>query len=79
MSSFENSQFETAMLQPLPSNPTGIAVLAVSSVGIFVALVAVGFRIWARRLKKKRLNLGDYLIIVAWVSQESPAPESFMR
>jgi hypothetical protein len=64
-------------LLPLPRNPTGIAVLAVSSVGIFVDLIVIGLRLWARRLKRKRLDIGDYLIIIAWVRDRLSAFRCF--
>jgi hypothetical protein len=58
-------------MTPLPRNPTGIAVLSVSSVGIFIDFIAIGLRFWSRKLKRKGLDIGDYLIVIAWVRYTS--------
>lgn len=52
---------------PLPHNPLGIEVLAISSVGIFIDLVAISLRLWSRKLRKRKFDAGDFLIIAAWV------------
>ncbi|KAF2180127.1 hypothetical protein K469DRAFT_730364 [Zopfia rhizophila CBS 207.26] len=54
-------------MSPLPYNPLGIAVLASSSAGVFLDAIFIGLRLWARKLKKKKLVTSDYFLITAWI------------
>lgn len=48
-------------------DPTRIAHVSVLSVFSFLALAAVIFRLWARKIQRKMWDLSDYLIIVGLV------------
>ena len=52
---------------PFSQDPTRIMHVAVLSVFSFIALVAVIFRLWARKLSKNIWEANDYLIIVGLV------------
>lgn len=52
---------------PLPPNPLGVAVLTSSAVLVTFDGVVIGMRLWARVLKRKKLSIGDYLILTSWV------------
>lgn len=54
-------------MSPLPPNPLGIKIIAFSAAGLFADFVVVSLRLWARRLRKQRLGVGDWLIIASWV------------
>lgn len=54
-------------MPPLPPNPLGVQVVASSAAGIFVDAVLIGLRLWSRKLKKRKLSTGDYLIVAAWI------------
>ena len=45
----------------------GIKLLVVVVVFLALAIVAVGLRIWARRIKRSKLQWNDYSIILALV------------
>ena len=49
------------------ADPTRVMHVAVLSVFCFFALVAVIFRLWARRVQRARWEVNDYLCIVALV------------
>jgi hypothetical protein len=51
----------------IPPNPGGRAVVIIAVVFTAVDLGFVLLRLWARRLKRVKLDASDYLIIVAWV------------
>lgn len=51
----------------LPPNPLGVIVLSSSAALVFFDGIVVGLRLWARALKRKRLSIGDYLILLSWV------------
>jgi hypothetical protein len=51
----------------IPPNPVGRAVVIIAVVFTAVDLGFVLLRLWARRLKRVKLDASDYLIIVAWV------------
>ena len=48
-------------------DPTRVAHVVVIAVFSFLAVLAVILRLWARRIQRMRLDLSDYLIIVALV------------
>lgn len=48
-------------------DPTRVMHVAVLSVFSFLALVAVIFRLWARKIQKNTWEANDYLIIVGSV------------
>ena len=52
---------------PFSQDTTRIMHVAVISVFSFIALLAVIFRLWARRLSKNIWEANDYLIIVGLV------------
>ena len=54
-------------LTPFSQDPTRIMHVAIISVFCFFALVAVIFRLWARKLSKNLWEANDYLIIVGLV------------
>lgn len=45
----------------------GPSLLAGSSVVFVLATIAVILRLWARRLKRVKLGLDDWLVLAAWV------------
>jgi hypothetical protein len=51
----------------IPPNPVGRAVVIIAVVFTAVDLGFILLRLWARRLKRVKLDASDYLIIVAWV------------
>lgn len=55
-------------MPPLPPNPLGIKIIAFSAAGLFADFVVVSLRLWARKLRKQRLAVGDWLIVASWVS-----------
>jgi hypothetical protein len=54
------------MLSIAPSS-LGITAVVVCAVFVFLDLCAVVFRLWAKRIKRKRYDLSDYFIMVAMV------------
>ncbi|KAM0801841.1 hypothetical protein BDR22DRAFT_888293 [Usnea florida] len=46
---------------------TGIINIAINSVFLCLAAVAVGIRLWSRRIQRHVLCLNDYAVILAWV------------
>lgn len=52
---------------PFSQDPTRIMHVAVLSVFSFIALLAVIFRLWARKLSKNIWEANDYLIIIGLV------------
>ena len=54
-------------LTPFSQDPTRIMHVAVISVFSFIALLAVIFRLWARKLSKNIWEANDYLIILGLV------------
>ena len=69
--------FEPTMGIP-SSNKGGRALVVVSFVLLFLEILSVSARLWARRLKKKGFALDDYLIVMAFVCVHAPVllPES---
>jgi hypothetical protein len=43
------------------------AIITATSVIMVIDFIAVGLRLWSRKITGKRLNTGDYLIVVAMV------------
>lgn len=43
------------------------AVLAVNTVGLALSFLAVNLRLWSRYMRRVKLKLSDYTIIVSWV------------
>jgi hypothetical protein len=62
----------TGSVTPLPHNQLGIQVVSAASAGAFIDMVVISLRLWSRKLKKRGLTIGDYLIIVAWVGALLP-------
>jgi len=58
-------------MPPITRTPFGTTEIATSTAGVVLGLMVVGLRLWARAIKKKRLAIGDYLIILAWVRRRS--------
>ena len=52
---------------PATGDSLGIAVIAVDVVFLTLAAVAIGLRLWSRRITGLALSLNDYLIVLAWV------------
>lgn len=52
----------------LAGNPYGIAMVICGSGLLVFSVLAVGLRIWARRLKKRALVVNDWAVIAALVS-----------
>ena len=55
------------MSDSFAKDPTRVTHVAVLSIFSFFALVAVIFRLWARRVQRSRLEVNDYLCIVGLV------------
>lgn len=49
------------------ADPEAVTRVAVLSVFCFIALLAVIFRLWARRIQRARWGLNDYLCLVGLV------------
>lgn len=56
------------MSDAFAADQTRVAHVIVLSVFCFLALVAVIFRLWARRVQRARWALNDYLCVVGLVS-----------
>ena len=57
---------------PIPIENQGqVAVIAVSLLSIFIPIVFVGLRLYARLLTGRRVDGSDYLILAALVSIQS--------
>ena len=54
----------------IPPNPVGRAVVIIAVVFTAVDLAFILLRLWARRLKRVKLDASDYLIIAAWVGDD---------
>ena len=52
---------------PPSGDGLGITVITVEATVLTLALVSIGLRLWARRIKQLSLVFNDYAIIVAWV------------
>lgn len=64
-----SSQYES----PIPIENSGqTAVIAVSVVSIFIPILFVGLRLYARLLTGRRVDGSDYLILAALVSHGPP-------
>ena len=48
-------------------NHTGITVIVIASIASFLAVVAIGLRIWARKLKKANLDASDWTCMAGLV------------
>ena len=48
-------------------NTLEITLVAVSAVFLSLATIAIGIRLWSRRIQRCSLVLNDYAAIVAWV------------
>lgn len=51
--------------QPIPSG--GLMVIVINTIFLFLAIVAVILRFWARFLSKRRISLDDYLIVAGLI------------
>lgn len=58
-----------AMSNSFTDNPYGIAIVVWSCILIPTCILAVGLRLWARRLKQKTLVSNDWTIIAALVGR----------
>ena len=45
----------------------GITLIAVGSVFLGLATVAIGVRLWSRKIQRHSLLLNDYAAVIAWV------------
>ena len=54
-------------LTPFSQDPTRVTHVVVLSVFCFLAIVAVIFRLWARKIQQHVLEANDYLVIVGLV------------
>ena len=54
-------------LSPSNGQAMGTINIAINSVFLGLAAVAVGIRIWSRRIQRHVLALNDYAVILAWV------------
>ena len=54
-------------LIPSTGDEKGVMLVSVSTVFLGLAVLAVTMRIWSRHLKKRSLNLNDYLILLSLV------------
>lgn len=52
---------------PATGDSLGIAVIVVDVVFLALAAVAIGLRLWSRRITSLALSLNDYLVVMAWV------------
>ena len=52
-------------------NALGLRTVIIEAVALFFATVALGLRIWTRRISKRPLCFNDWAIIFAWVSGDS--------
>ena len=48
-------------------NRKGIDLIILTVVFLALATVAVGLRVWARRIRRRALGFDDYACFVAWV------------
>ena len=53
---------------PLKDNPKGLASVSEETVLLALDFLAVGLRIWARRIRRRSLAFNDYAIIFALVN-----------
>jgi hypothetical protein len=51
----------------IPPDPVGRTVVIIAAVFTAADLVFILLRLWARRLKRVKLDASDYFIITAWV------------
>ena len=49
------------------TNPQGLTILILCSIFAGLAVITVGLRLWSRRLKKQKLCLNDYSVLIALV------------
>ncbi|MCJ1444783.1 MAG: hypothetical protein MMC23_005285 [Stictis urceolatum] len=52
---------------PLSENPKGTNLIVIESIFIFLDVLAVGARLWARQIKRKPLEFNDYSIVIALI------------
>lgn len=77
-----NLAFSHSILDPVfqPSvmalSAGGVDLVVCCTVFSVLAIIAVALRVWARSLKKSRLQLTDYLIIIGLVRILSPISNS---
>ncbi|KAI0844754.1 hypothetical protein F5Y00DRAFT_255798 [Daldinia vernicosa] len=50
-----------------PSMRFPTAVLVVNSVGLAISFAAVGLRFWSRSMRRAKVRLSDYTIVVSWI------------
>ena len=60
------------MAQSVEQSSSRVTHVVVLSVFSFFALVAVIFRLWARKVQRSRLELNDYLCVTGLVSAVCP-------
>ena len=51
----------------LSENTTGARLIVILTIFVFLDILTVGLRLWARRIKKKKLALNDWAIIAGLV------------
>ena len=60
-------QGHTMAPTPFSQDPTRVAHVVVLAVFSFLALLAVIFRLWARKIQRHTWEVNDYLVIVGLV------------
>lgn len=56
-------------------NPRGIAIIAALWTMIAVSAIFLGFRLYTKIHRGRRLWWDDYFLVIAWVTMDSPTPE----
>ena len=54
-------------LSPSRGHDMGIVLIVVNTIFLGFASVAVGIRLWSRKIQRHRLVLNDYAALLAWV------------
>lgn len=67
------------MMGLLQENNHGTQRIIVEAVFLALDYVAVGLRLWARRLKRKSLEFNDYAILTALVTRPESAHGAFVE
>lgn len=52
---------------PSHGDAMGITVIVINSVFLGLAAVAVGMRLWSRKIQRHGLFLNDYASVLSWV------------
>lgn len=54
-------------LDPTHGDSLGITVIVLDALFLGLAAVAIGIRLWARKIQGLDLSLNDYAAVLAWV------------